>query len=85
MDSKQTIDALVEKFNLLPHPEGGFYAETFRSDVKITADEFEGTRKASTAIYFLLVPGKVRLCIYTYIYIITCLTYVHTSTCNILL
>ena len=69
MDSKQTIDALVEKFNLLPHPEGGFYAETFRSDVKITADEFEGTRKASTAIYFLLVPGKVRLCIYIYIQI----------------
>jgi predicted cupin superfamily sugar epimerase len=50
------VDAkyLVEKFNLLPHPEGGFYGETFRSDLEINSD-----RIASTAIYFLITPGNV--------------------------
>lgn len=38
--------------NLSPHPEGGFYRETWRDDAE------EGTRGSGTAIYFLL-PGDV--------------------------
>ena len=58
------VDAsfLIEKFNLLPHPEGGFYKETFRSEQAITFNDNESgelSRVASTAIYFLVVPGSV--------------------------
>ena len=41
-----------------PHPEGGFFAETYRSAERIPQDalpaRFAGTRAFSTAIYFLL-------------------------------
>ena len=42
--------------DLRPHPEGGWYAETYRhvSDVETPA----GTRALGTAIYFLLLPGE---------------------------
>jgi predicted cupin superfamily sugar epimerase len=42
----------VQRLGLRPHPEGGFYAETFRSDLPVKAHG--GQRTASTAIYFLL-------------------------------
>lgn len=48
----------VEKYNLVPHPEGGFYAETYRSCDKIAKAAlpagFTGARSFSTGIYFLL-------------------------------
>ena len=48
----------IEKYNLLPHPEGGYYAETYRSAEGISKDalpeRFEGNRSFSTGIYFLL-------------------------------
>jgi uncharacterized protein len=50
------VRALIERFGLVPHPEGGFYAETFRSqDTVVRADG--AAREASTAIYFLLPAG----------------------------
>jgi uncharacterized protein len=59
-----TVNAeyLIEKFNLIPHPEGGFYGESFRSDdtVSIDRDDAKGIiRSASTAIYFLVLPGNI--------------------------
>lgn len=52
------IEKLVSTFNLLPHPEGGFYAETYRSSESIShgnlPPRFAGERNFSTAIYFLL-------------------------------
>jgi predicted cupin superfamily sugar epimerase len=50
-DARRIIEALA----LAPHPEGGFYRETFRSPV-VVATPF-GPRAASTAIYFLLPAG----------------------------
>ncbi|QDK83395.1 cupin domain-containing protein [Spirosoma sp. KCTC 42546] len=48
----------VQAFNMLPHPEGGYFAETYRSADVIphTAlpGRFGGDRSYSTAIYFLL-------------------------------
>lgn len=48
----------VEKLEMLPHPEGGFYKETYRSEGLISKEElgsnFKGNRNYSTAIYFLL-------------------------------
>ncbi len=40
--------ALIEKLALAPHPEGGWFRETWR------AAAAEGERPAATAIYFLL-------------------------------
>ncbi len=48
----------VEKLELLPHPEGGFFKETYRSDTLIPQSalpkSFKGSRNCSTGIYFLL-------------------------------
>jgi hypothetical protein len=48
----------IEELQLEPHPEGGYFRQTYRSDVVIAREalplEFTGTRAASTAIYFLL-------------------------------
>ncbi|PTX59720.1 hypothetical protein C8N46_10830 [Kordia periserrulae] len=52
------IQQLVKNLELLPHPEGGFYKEVYRSE-KIIAkdalpDDFSGNRSYCTSIYFLL-------------------------------
>ena len=47
-----TPERLIETLGLLPHPEGGYYRETYRHDPA------DGTRGAGTAIYFLLLKGK---------------------------
>jgi predicted cupin superfamily sugar epimerase len=47
-------DQLISHLQLKPHPEGGFYAETFRSTLLVDSGEHPATRSASTAIYFLL-------------------------------
>jgi predicted cupin superfamily sugar epimerase len=44
--------ALIDALGLAPHPEGGFYRETYRAAG--TAAVPAGARAASTAIYFLL-------------------------------
>ena len=46
-----TADAIIEALGLKPHPEGGWFAETFR-------DSAGGGREASTLIYFLLKAGE---------------------------
>ncbi len=42
----------IDKLNLKPHPEGGFYAETFRSEMNV--DAAWGQRSALTSIFYLL-------------------------------
>ncbi|MFC4230601.1 cupin domain-containing protein [Parasediminibacterium paludis] len=57
-----TAETLVNYFNMLPHPEGGYYKETYRSDELIAhnalPERFSGDRNFSTAIYFLLEKGN---------------------------
>ncbi|WP_144147685.1 cupin domain-containing protein [Paraburkholderia sp. BCC1884] len=51
-------DELIRRFDLKPHPEGGFFNETYRSEQRVTrADGLAQTRSASTAIYYLLCDG----------------------------
>ena len=45
-------EAIIAALGLTPHPEGGWYAETWR------APAGDGTRPAGTAIYFLLKAGQ---------------------------
>lgn len=47
---------LIRCLQLKPHPEGGFYRETFRSAALVTADQ-RPSRSALTTIYFLLAAG----------------------------
>lgn len=48
----------IESLKLLPHPEGGFYKETYRSpevlEHRQLPSRYKGSRNFSTAIYFLL-------------------------------
>lgn len=57
-----TADFLVHHYALEPHPEGGWYRPTYRSNEIIPADclpgRFGGDRLFSTAIYFLLEQGN---------------------------
>lgn len=50
--SAKRIQELIEKLNLRPHPEGGFYSETYRSEESLLIDR--GGRSLATAIFFLL-------------------------------
>jgi len=49
-----TAEAVARLLDLAPHPEGGFYRETFRDPNTVA-----GARAASTAIYYLLPAGQV--------------------------
>lgn len=53
MSSGPAAEEVVELLGLQPHPEGGFYRETFRAPAP------DGRRAASTAIYYLLREGDV--------------------------
>jgi predicted cupin superfamily sugar epimerase len=48
---------LIAQLALQPHPEGGHYAETFRSTAQVHPDDGRSARSALTAIYFLLESG----------------------------
>jgi predicted cupin superfamily sugar epimerase len=49
---------LAEQLDLQPHPEGGWFRETWRSPVSFRPRGYHGQRNAATAIYFLLHPGE---------------------------
>lgn len=45
---------LIERHDMLPHPEGGFFVETFRSEQTVQTMDGRGMRSALTNILFLL-------------------------------
>jgi uncharacterized protein len=48
-----TAEEVIRNLRLEPHPEGGFYRETFRDQALLPSG-----RNACTAIYFLLPAGE---------------------------
>ncbi|GAA3944648.1 cupin domain-containing protein [Hymenobacter algoricola] len=48
-----TAPDIIRQLHLLPHPEGGYYRETYRSDYRIQTESGQ-PRHLSTAIYYLL-------------------------------
>lgn len=52
------LETLKEKFNLIAHPEGGFFCEVYRSDEiidkKALPERYSSQRSFGTSIYFLL-------------------------------
>jgi len=59
--SQKTAAYWIKKLQLDPHPEGGYYRQSYSAKVvlekKALPPQFSGSRPASTAIYFLL-QGK---------------------------
>jgi predicted cupin superfamily sugar epimerase len=49
------LQALIEELGLQPHPEGGFYKETYRSPELLS----DRNRNLATAIYFILTSDNV--------------------------
>jgi predicted cupin superfamily sugar epimerase len=49
---------LIETLGLAPHPERGFYVETYRARLAVDAVPHGGQRAASTAIYFLVTRAQ---------------------------
>ena len=51
----------AEPLGLRPHPEGGWYAETYRHRTQVPqavlGDHYPGPRALATGIVFLLLPG----------------------------
>lgn len=54
------IHELIERLGLVPHPERGYYAETYRAPLLLPASGLpqRAVRAASTAIYFLLTAAE---------------------------
>lgn len=52
------LETLIKKLDLLPHPEGGYYKETYRSQGDITKESlptaYGSSRSYATGIYFVL-------------------------------
>ncbi len=57
-----SIEEIVRVLGLAPHPEGGFYRETYRAPLVLPqaalAASHGGPRAASTAIHFLVPRGS---------------------------
>lgn len=55
---KDVVRNLINQLNLIKHPEGGYFAEFYRSEEKINKEHlpsrFDGPRVFSTGIYFLI-------------------------------
>ena len=50
---------LIETYGLIPHPEGGYYKEIYRSDLTVHSGQVKEQRAAATHIYFLLGQGQI--------------------------
>lgn len=56
--AENAMQYLIDKYQLVPHPEGGFYREVFRSQHAVHSAAGH-KRNAVTHIYFLLAKGEV--------------------------
>lgn len=54
----ERAEQLIELLHLQPHPEGGYFKETYRSEMKVRSPQSGNHRSAVTDIYFLLIEGQ---------------------------
>ena len=54
----ETVQRLIAELSMQPHPEGGYFAQTYKSELTVAAP-WASSRSASTAIYFLMTPNAV--------------------------
>ncbi len=58
---RHDADVYIRALGLIPHPEGGYYRQTYRAAGSIDADclpRHGGPRSYSTAVYYLLRSGE---------------------------
>ena len=55
----ERVAGLVRQLQLAPHPEGGWYRETFRSAAVVHRAADGAARSGLTSIHFLLAAGQV--------------------------
>ncbi len=59
---QERVQQLIQHYQMQPHPEGGFFLQTYKSSGSIPQsvlpEGFAGPRPFSTAIYFLLEQGN---------------------------
>jgi uncharacterized protein len=59
--NRPTAEDIITILDLQPHPEGGYYRETYRADLTLPTDtlptDYAGPRNVCTGIYYLLTPG----------------------------
>lgn len=53
------VDELITKYSMQKHPEGGYFTETYRSEMLIESPVNKQLRSAVTDIYFLLTKGEI--------------------------
>jgi uncharacterized protein len=58
MNAAQPRPRTAELLDLAPHPEGGWYRETWRAGPDSVPAGYPGPRAAATVVYFLLSPGE---------------------------
>ncbi len=58
MSTETRAQTLIRTLQLHPHPEGGWYAEVFRSTRRVQPDDARPQRAALTTIDFLLERGQ---------------------------
>ena len=56
--SRSQADAIIERLGLQPHPERGYFRETYRASTAVDANTHDGARAASTSIYFLVTANE---------------------------
>jgi len=49
---------LARLLDLAPHPEGGWFRQTWRAPLSVRPPGYEGSRVSATGIYYLLGPGE---------------------------
>jgi predicted cupin superfamily sugar epimerase len=58
-ESLMNVQKLIDRYKLIPHPEGGYYREAYRSEQILYSPAAGKKRRALTHIYFLLPAGQV--------------------------
>lgn len=58
MTKQLTHQELVVTLKMMPHPEGGYFSETYRCNDSVNLEQY-GDRALGTSIYFLLPRGDV--------------------------
>lgn len=53
-----SVDEIIKTLNLQPHPERGYYHQTYRASSLVESGPHGGSRAASTAIYFLVTAAE---------------------------
>ena len=52
------VPDIVRALDLAAHPNGGWFKETWHSDLEFSPEGYAGPRRTASAIYYLLGPGE---------------------------